>query len=192
MSQEDSGVHSDGSYPTSERKHSTPVTAKELKVTWNYCFKDKNEDFLVEQEKSTEKERKGRRRSNHLCSNLGRRRSSNEGLRRRCKRDDGGVGRRNKDGRRGRRSKDESESHKVIPPLAWVKSFKARIVTNLYKIHIHQKFHIVKKITCRHELHHPFIPFLIISTGFRNHSSRNYGQPVRKLVVRSANTILGF
>ena len=69
MSQEDSGVHSDGSYPTSERKHSTPVTAKELKVTWNYCFnkdkdkdkelkvvtwnycfKDNNEDFLVEQQ----------------------------------------------------------------------------------------------------------------------------------------------
>ena len=161
MSQEDSGVHSDGSYPASERKHSTPVTAKELKVTWNYCFKaknkelnkenkelkvitwnycfeDKNQDFLVEQEKSTEKERKGRRRSNHLCSNLGRRRrSSNEGLRRR--KDDGGVGRRNKDGRRGRRSKDESESHKVIRPLAWLKSSKARIVINRYKIHTHQQ-----------------------------------------------------
>ena len=181
MSQEDGGVHSDGSYPTSERKHSTPVTAKELKVTWNYCFEDKNQDFLVEQEKSIEKERKGRRRSNHLCSNLGRRRrSSNEGLRRR--KDDGGVGRRNKDGRRGRRSKDESESHKVIRPLAWVKSSKARIVINRYKIHTHQQIHVIKKITRRHELHHPFIPVLILSTGFRNHSSRNYGQPMRKLV----------
>ena len=188
MSQEDSGVHSDGSYPTSERKHSTPVTAKELKITWNYCFEDNNEDFLVEQEEeSIEKERllerpetKARRRSNHLCSNLGRRRrSSNEGLRRR--KDDGGVGRRHKDGRRGRRSKDESESQKVIPPWTWVKSSKARIVTNLYKIHTHQKIHIIKKITRRHELHHPFIPVLIISTVFQNHSSRNYGQPMRQL-----------
>ena len=188
MSQEDSGVHSDGSYPTSERKHSTPVTAKELKITWNYCFEDNNEDFLVEQEEeSIEKERllerpetKARRRSNHLCSNLGRRRrSSNEGLRRRSRKDDGG--RRNKDGRRGRRSKDESESQKVIPPWTWVKSSKARIVTNLYKIHTHQKIHIIKKITRRHELHHPFIPVLIISTVFQNHSSRNYGQPMRQL-----------
>ena len=105
MSQDDSGVHSDSTSTPPQRKRSTPVTAKELKVTWNFCPKEKKEGSLVEEDdmekerRESKEETKGRRGSSHSWSSLGRRRSK-----------DGGARRRSKDEGRGRITRRGSDS----------------------------------------------------------------------------------
>ena len=103
MSQDDSGVHSDSTSTPPQRKRSAPVTAKELKVTWNIC--PKREDSLVEEDdvekerRGSKEETKGQRGSSHSWSSLGRRRSK-----------DGGARRRSKDEGRGRLTRRGSDS----------------------------------------------------------------------------------
>ena len=93
MSQDDSGVHSDSTSTPPQRKRSAPVTAKELKVTWNFCPKKEGslveEDDVEKERRGSKEETKGRRGSSHSWSSLGRRRTSKDvGFARRRSRDE--------------------------------------------------------------------------------------------------------
>ena len=126
MSQDESGVHSDSCTSTTppERKRSTPVTEKELKVTpWSFFLKEKKqeeEDDVEKEKRVLKEETKGRRGSTQYSwsslgrrrnkdapplslaippswSSLGRRRSKDIGFARRRSRDDGSFFRRGSD-----------------------------------------------------------------------------------------------